>query len=187
MAPCCRAGRPPSSWIRRCWPSRPGGTGGSCGRRPTGWTRGACWPRSPSRPPGPGRVAPRDQLSGGRAILAVGVGAVATELPDTGEVTELRARAERLDEGIDLIRALWDGRTEFHGRHYRYQTGRTDLTTVARPVQERIPLWVVGVWPPVRRRCAGRCAATASSRSTSSTGGPRVPTTPGPCGPGWPV
>jgi alkanesulfonate monooxygenase SsuD/methylene tetrahydromethanopterin reductase-like flavin-dependent oxidoreductase (luciferase family) len=104
------------------------------------------------------QVATLDQLSGGRAILAVGVGAVATELPDTGEVTELRARAERLDEGIDLIRALWDGRTEFHGRHYRYQTGRTDLTTVARPVQERIPLWVVGVWPrPTSMRRALRC------------------------------
>jgi alkanesulfonate monooxygenase SsuD/methylene tetrahydromethanopterin reductase-like flavin-dependent oxidoreductase (luciferase family) len=104
------------------------------------------------------QVATLDQLSGGRAILAVGVGAVDTELPDTGEVTELRARAERLDEGIDLIRALWDGRTEFHGRHYRYQTGRTDLTTVARPVQERIPLWVVGVWPrPTSMRRALRC------------------------------
>jgi alkanesulfonate monooxygenase SsuD/methylene tetrahydromethanopterin reductase-like flavin-dependent oxidoreductase (luciferase family) len=104
------------------------------------------------------QVATLDQLSGGRAILAVGVGAVATELPDTGEVTELRARAERLDEGIDLIRALWDGRTEFHGRHYRYQTGRTDLTTVARPVQECIPLWVVGVWPrPTSMRRALRC------------------------------
>jgi len=27
-----------------------------------------------------------------------------------GEVTDLRARAERLDEGIDLIRELWAGR-----------------------------------------------------------------------------
>jgi len=96
------------------------------------------------------QVATLDQLSGGRAILAVGVGAVDTDLPDAGEVTELRARAERMDEGIDLIRALWDGGTEFHGRHYRYQTGRIDLTTAARPAQERIPLWVVGVWPRPR-------------------------------------
>jgi alkanesulfonate monooxygenase SsuD/methylene tetrahydromethanopterin reductase-like flavin-dependent oxidoreductase (luciferase family) len=104
------------------------------------------------------QVATLDQLSGGRAILAVGLGAVTTELPDTGEVTELRARAERLDEGIDLIRALWDGHTEYHGKHYRYQTDRTDLTTAARPVQERIPLWVVGVWPrPKSLRRALRC------------------------------
>jgi alkanesulfonate monooxygenase SsuD/methylene tetrahydromethanopterin reductase-like flavin-dependent oxidoreductase (luciferase family) len=104
------------------------------------------------------QVATLDQLSGGRAILAVGVGAVDTELPDAGEVTDLRGRAERLDEGIDLIRVLWQGGTSYQGRHYRYQTGRTDLTSAGRPVQERIPVWVVGVWPrPKSLRRALRC------------------------------
>ena len=104
------------------------------------------------------QVATLDQLSGGRAILAVGVGAVDTELPDAGEITDLRGRAERLDEGIDLIRVLWQGGTSYQGRHYRYQTGRTDLTAAARPVQERIPVWVVGVWPrPKSLRRALRC------------------------------
>jgi hypothetical protein len=46
------------------------------------------------------QVATLDQLSGGRAILAVGVGATDTDLPDTGEVGDLRARAERLDESL---------------------------------------------------------------------------------------
>ena len=45
------------------------------------------------------QVATLDQMSDGRAILAVGVGAVDTYLPDTGEVTELRACAERLAAG----------------------------------------------------------------------------------------
>ncbi|HEX3921656.1 MAG TPA: LLM class flavin-dependent oxidoreductase [Streptosporangiaceae bacterium] len=104
------------------------------------------------------QVATLDQLSGGRAILAVGVGAVDTELPDTDEVTDLRGRAERLDEGIDLIRVLWQGGTSYQGRHYRYQTGRTDLTSAGRPVQERVPVWVVGVWPrPKSLRRALRC------------------------------
>jgi len=93
------------------------------------------------------QVATLDQLSGGRAILGVGVGAVDTSLPETGEVIDLRARAERMDEGIDLIRALWAGQTEYHGRHYRYQTPRADLNDAVRPVQSRIPIWVVGVWP----------------------------------------
>jgi alkanesulfonate monooxygenase SsuD/methylene tetrahydromethanopterin reductase-like flavin-dependent oxidoreductase (luciferase family) len=104
------------------------------------------------------QVATLDQLSGGRAILAVGVGAVDTDLPDTGELTDLRDRAERLDEGIDLIHALWDGQTSYQGQHYRYQTGRLDLVRAGRPVQQRIPLWVVGVWPrPKSLRRALRC------------------------------
>ncbi|MGO8729131.1 MAG: hypothetical protein ACLQK8_20965 [Streptosporangiaceae bacterium] len=50
----------------------------------------------------------------------MGVGALGTDLPDTGEVTDLRGRAGRLDEGIDLIRALWDGQSRHRGQHYRY-------------------------------------------------------------------
>src|SRR5215472_16957965 len=104
------------------------------------------------------QVATLDQLSGGRAILAVGVGATDTDLPSTGEVTDLRGRAERLDEGIDLIRELWAGGTSYHGQHYRYDTGRLDLTVAAKPAAERIPLWVVGVWPrPKSLRRALRC------------------------------
>jgi alkanesulfonate monooxygenase SsuD/methylene tetrahydromethanopterin reductase-like flavin-dependent oxidoreductase (luciferase family) len=104
------------------------------------------------------QVATLDQISDGRAILAVGVGAVDTDLPDTGEVADLRGRAERMDEGIDLIRALWDGQTGYEGQHYRYQTGRLDLTAAARPVQARIPIWVVGVWPrPKSMRRVLRC------------------------------
>jgi alkanesulfonate monooxygenase SsuD/methylene tetrahydromethanopterin reductase-like flavin-dependent oxidoreductase (luciferase family) len=106
------------------------------------------------------QVVTLDQLSGGRAILAVGLGAVDTGLPDTGEVTDLRGRAEHLDEGIDLIRTLWEGGSSYEGRHYRYDRQRSDLLEVARPVQDRIPIWVVGVWPKPRSmqrvlRCDG--------------------------------
>src|SRR5260370_42534474 len=86
------------------------------------------------------QVATLDQLSAGRAILAVGVGAVDTELPDTGEATDLRERAEMLDEGIDLIRTLWQAGRSYHGKHYDFETGRMDLTAAARPVQDRIPI-----------------------------------------------
>src|SRR5204862_561494 len=55
------------------------------------------------------QVATLDQLSNGRAILAVGVGAVDAALGHTGEVTDLRERAALLDEGIDVINALWRG------------------------------------------------------------------------------
>lgn len=50
-----------------------------------------------------------DELSGGRAILAVGLGAVDTGLGKCGEVTDRRIRAELLDEGIEVIANLWAG------------------------------------------------------------------------------
>jgi alkanesulfonate monooxygenase SsuD/methylene tetrahydromethanopterin reductase-like flavin-dependent oxidoreductase (luciferase family) len=101
-----------------------------------------------------------DQLSGGRAVLAVGLGATETDLPDTGEATDRRIRAEMLDEGIDLIRMLWAGQTHFAGRHYRYDCARDDLSRVGTPVQDPIPIWAVGAWPKPRSmrrivRCDG--------------------------------
>ena len=106
------------------------------------------------------QVATLDQLSGGRAILTVGLGAIETDLPETGEVVDRRSRAELLDEGIDLIRALWGGATNFHGSHYDYSCARSDLSEVATPVQARIPIWVVARWPRPRSlrrvlRCDG--------------------------------
>lgn len=101
-----------------------------------------------------------DQLSEGRAILTVGLGAVSTDLPLTGEVTDLRGRARLLDEGIDLIRTLLEGGTRFHSEHFDYECARDDLGEVARPGKARIPIWVVGAWPRPRSmervlRCDG--------------------------------
>jgi alkanesulfonate monooxygenase SsuD/methylene tetrahydromethanopterin reductase-like flavin-dependent oxidoreductase (luciferase family) len=93
------------------------------------------------------QVATVDQLSGGRAVLTVGLGAVTDDLPLTGEATDLRGRAARLDEGIDLIRTLWEGGRSYHGRHYDYEAGALDeLASMGAPPRERIPIWVVGVW-----------------------------------------
>lgn len=100
-----------------------------------------------------------DQLSNGRAILAVGLGAIDSELGNTGEELDRRVRAEMLDEGIDLIRGFWEGRLRFEGRRYRTDLfGRNDLAEVAAPVQERIPIWVVAAWPRQKSmRRALRC------------------------------
>jgi alkanesulfonate monooxygenase SsuD/methylene tetrahydromethanopterin reductase-like flavin-dependent oxidoreductase (luciferase family) len=104
------------------------------------------------------QVVTLDQLSAGRAVLTVGLGAITTDLPLTGEVIDPPMRAEFLDEGIDLIRTLWEGGTKYHGRHYHYECGRTDLTEVGQPLQERVPIWVVGVWPrPKSMRRVLRC------------------------------
>ena len=104
------------------------------------------------------QVATLDQLSGGRAILTVGLGAVSPDLPETGEETDLRTRAARMDDGIDLIRALWAGRTEHAGRTWGYALREASQIEVVRPVQDRIPIWVVGLWPrPTSMRRVLRC------------------------------
>ena len=104
------------------------------------------------------QVATLDQLSGGRAVLAVGVGALGAELPDTGEESDLKTRAARLDEGIDLIQTLWSGGGRYDGEHYRFHGGQFDLDATARPVQQPIPIWVAARWPrPRSLRRALRC------------------------------
>jgi len=62
------------------------------------------------------QVATVDQLSGGRAVLSIGLGAVTTDLPLTGEVVDRPRRAAMMDDGIDLIRTLWAGGGSFHGQ-----------------------------------------------------------------------
>ena len=107
------------------------------------------------------QVVTLDALSGGRALLTVGLGAVDTQLGHTGEETSRSVRAELLDEGIDIITGLWQGRLDFQGRHHQVDLRvRRDLADVARPVQHRIPVWVVGAWPRPRSmrrvlRCTG--------------------------------
>ena len=73
------------------------------------------------------QVVTVDQLSEGRAILTVGLGSVATDLPETGEAVDVRQRAEMLDEGIDLIRELlvWPAAVSGQALHLRVRAGRS--------------------------------------------------------------
>lgn len=102
------------------------------------------------------QVATLDQLSGGRAILTVGLGAVRSG-PD--DETDRKVRAELLDEGIDILTALWSGQRSYAGRHHQLELdAREDLTDVGEPVQRPIPIWAVGMWPrPKSMRRILRC------------------------------
>jgi len=92
-----------------------------------------------------------DRLTDGRLILGLGTGAVWMGwqcFPD--EVTDTKARAEMLDETIDILTLLYQRKPfDYMGRHYHLKLTLMDEQHYApKPVQQpRIPLWVVGVWP----------------------------------------
>jgi len=92
-------------------------------------------------------TATLDNLSGGRVILAVGLGAVETGFEAFGEVTDRKTRAELLDEGLAIVTGLWQGQPfTFEGQHYHIQPSHHFPPPP--PVQQpRIPIWVVGAWP----------------------------------------
>ena len=95
-----------------------------------------------------------DNLSGGRLTLGLGAGAVWMGwqgFPD--EVTDTRARAGMLDETIDILTLLFQGKPfDYDGKHFHLKLSLLDEQHYPpRPVQQpRIPLWVVGVWPRMK-------------------------------------
>ena len=98
-------------------------------------------------------TATLDNLSSGRLILSVGLGDPAdADYAFFGEDPDKRVRAEKLDEGLDILAGLWTGKPfGYHGKHYHIEK----VTFLPAPLQEpRIPVWVGGFWPnkaPFRR------------------------------------
>jgi alkanesulfonate monooxygenase SsuD/methylene tetrahydromethanopterin reductase-like flavin-dependent oxidoreductase (luciferase family) len=85
-----------------------------------------------------------DHLSGGRAVLGVGLGAPPdAEFGAFGEPTAARHRADMLDEGLAVLDGLLRGRVDHDGEHYQVHT-----ELLPRPVQDpRPPIWVAGESP----------------------------------------
>jgi len=97
-----------------------------------------------------GQTAALDNLSGGRVILSVGLGALDTGFAEFGEVTDRKVRAELLDEGLEIVSGLWRGQPfQFDGLHYHVRPA--SFFPPPPPAQQpRIPVWVVGAWPRPR-------------------------------------
>jgi hypothetical protein len=95
-------------------------------------------------------TATLDRLSNGRVILSIGMGAIDTGFEAFGEITDLKTRAELVDEGLDILTGLWRGQPfSYAGKHYQIQ--ETNFYPPPPPVQEpRIPIWVVGAWPRMK-------------------------------------
>src|SRR5690242_15276407 len=81
-----------------------------------------------------------DNLSGGRVILAVGLGAIETGFEQFGEVTDRKTRAELVDECLEILTGLWRGQPfSFEGKHYHVK--ECDFMPPPPPVQQpRIPI-----------------------------------------------
>jgi alkanesulfonate monooxygenase SsuD/methylene tetrahydromethanopterin reductase-like flavin-dependent oxidoreductase (luciferase family) len=100
------------------------------------------------------RLADLDRLSGGRVVCAVGLGYLEKEFAAFGEAAEPAIRAEKLDEGLEILAGLWTtDQFSFTGQYYTLN----QVTLDPKPLQSpRIPIWVAGGWPrrPPFRRAA---------------------------------
>jgi alkanesulfonate monooxygenase SsuD/methylene tetrahydromethanopterin reductase-like flavin-dependent oxidoreductase (luciferase family) len=97
-----------------------------------------------------GRVATLDNLSDGRAQLAVGLGALHPGWLAFERDEGRKVRAEKLDEGLAVYDGLMRGQPfAYAGSHYSVEP--TDFVPPPPPVQQpRVPVWVVGAYPDSR-------------------------------------
>lgn len=92
-----------------------------------------------------------DRLSEGRLTLGLGAGAVWMgwhAFPD--QVTDSQARAEMLEETIDILTLLYQRKQfDYDGKHYHLKLTQLDeMHYPPKPMQQpRVPLWCVGIWP----------------------------------------
>ena len=115
------------------------------------------------------QVATLDVLSGGRVVFGAGLGGVPSEFSAFGEEDAPRIRAEKLDEGLDLLRRLWSGeRVEHRGNHYAVN----GVTLAPPPIQQPLPIWIGGNSARARARAArfdGWFADTSTAEQMSVT------------------
>ena len=92
-----------------------------------------------------------DQISNGRLTLGLATGATWMgwyAFPD--EVTDNRARAEMLDETIDILTLMYQREPfDYNGLHYHLKLSELDVMYYPpKPIQQpRIPIWIPGIWP----------------------------------------
>jgi probable F420-dependent oxidoreductase len=86
-------------------------------------------------------AATLDQLSGGRLILGVGIGAYREEFASWAPRLAGARRGDMLDEGLTVLRKLFTERVvNFEGKHYAYR----DLEMFPKPRQDPFPIFVGG-------------------------------------------
>lgn len=116
-------------------------------------------------------VATLDHLSGGRAVLGVGLGIpAATEYGAFGEPTDARVHAAKLDEALPLLDEFLRGaQVDHEGEHYRVHA---QLGPPSRQ-QPRPPIWVAATLP--HRRPIARARRWDGIFPLSSSTAPLTP------------
>jgi probable F420-dependent oxidoreductase len=111
------------------------------------------------------QVTTLDNLSGGRAILGLGIGREhhyhQFEVP-------MERRVRRFREGVDVIKALWtQPKIDYHGEIFRLE----GQTMILKPVQKpHPPIWLGGDHPDAIRRTAIIADAWMGSGGSSKAG-----------------
>jgi probable F420-dependent oxidoreductase len=91
-------------------------------------------------------TASLDALSGGRLLLAIGVGWSEAEFRALGQ--DFRTRGKRTDEILDVLDACWNtDPSTYHGEHYDF----ADLRVLPKPAHP-IEIWIGGGSEPAYRR-----------------------------------
>ena len=87
------------------------------------------------------QVATLDQLTGGRVVLAVGLGAYREEFEAHWPRRATARRGDLLDEGVQVLRLLLTERTASHaGEHYAFEK----IELHPKPVQRPFPVYIGG-------------------------------------------
>ena len=91
-----------------------------------------------------------DILSGGRFELGVGIGYRPEEFAGLG--IPRHQRGGRANEGLEIIRRLWEGETlSYQGKYFQLENARLSPEPVQQP---RPPIWVGGFSEPAVKRAA---------------------------------
>lgn len=99
------------------------------------------------------QVATMDQLSGGRVLLGIGIGAYREEFEAVFPGRKAH-RGQMVEEGIQALRTLFtQERSSFQGENYRFK----DIRSYPKPLQEPLPIYSGGNALECRRRAAEHC------------------------------
>ena len=86
------------------------------------------------------QLATIDVLSGGRLIVAVAAGWNEREFSELG--SDFHDRGRRLDDSIELLRALWSGKANFHADHIPQNFREPSFEP--RPIQKKLTILIGG-------------------------------------------